>query len=85
MNLGVLGATGVVGEEVLAILAARSFPIDELRVFASERSVGRKINTPVGEVACILPTAAAFAGLDLIIVDVEDRVPHGTRRSPRRG
>ena len=72
MNLGVLGATGVVGEEVLAILAARSFPIDELRVFASERSVGRKINTPVGEVACILPTAAAFAGLDLIIVDVED-------------
>ncbi len=74
MKLGVLGATGVVGAEVLCILADRNFPIDELKVFASPRSVGRIMNTSVGEVACMVPSAAEFAGLDLLIVDVEDDI-----------
>lgn len=43
MKVAVVGATGMVGEVMLRILSERQFPIDELLVVASERSVGRKI------------------------------------------
>ena len=40
-RVGIVGATGVVGQAIMAILAQRSFPIQTLRLFASERSMGR--------------------------------------------
>ncbi len=40
-NVAVLGATGLVGEEVIKILEQRDFPIKELYLFASERSEGQ--------------------------------------------
>lgn len=43
MKVAVVGATGMVGEVMLRILSERQFPIDDLLVVASERSVGRKI------------------------------------------
>ncbi len=42
-NIAVLGATGLVGEEVIKILQERNFPIRELLPFASERSEGQTI------------------------------------------
>ncbi|MGB3478510.1 MAG: aspartate-semialdehyde dehydrogenase [bacterium] len=42
-NIAVLGATGLVGEEVIKILEQRNFPIRELLPFASERSEGQVI------------------------------------------
>ena len=41
LNVGVVGATGVVGSAMLAILKERDFPIGQLRLFASARSAGR--------------------------------------------
>ena len=35
MRVGVVGATGVVGLEMLRVLEERAFPVDELRVYAS--------------------------------------------------
>ena len=35
MNVAILGATGAVGREMMKILAERSFPVEELRVLAS--------------------------------------------------
>jgi aspartate-semialdehyde dehydrogenase len=43
VNLGISGATGVVGGVALRVLAERRFPVGELRLFASQRSAGRKI------------------------------------------
>ena len=43
MNVGVLGATGAVGREMLKILAERSFPVKNLRPLASARSAGKTI------------------------------------------
>ncbi len=40
-NVAIMGATGAVGEEMLKILEERNFPINELRLLASARSVGR--------------------------------------------
>ena len=42
-KVGIVGATGLVGTTFLRILEERDFPIDELYLFASARSAGRKI------------------------------------------
>ena len=43
MRVAVVGATGMVGEVMLKVLAERNFPLTELYPVASERSVGKKI------------------------------------------
>jgi len=43
MKVAVVGATGMVGEVMLKVLAERKFPISELLLVASERSVGKTI------------------------------------------
>ena len=42
MKVAIVGASGAVGQEFLRILAERNFPIDELVLFGSERSAGKK-------------------------------------------
>ncbi len=42
-NVAVVGATGAVGEQMLAILAQRNFPINNVYALASSRSAGKKI------------------------------------------
>ena len=42
MKVAIVGASGAVGQEFLRILAERNFPIDELVLFGSSRSAGRK-------------------------------------------
>ena len=42
-NVAVVGATGAVGEEMRKILAERLFPVDRLRLLASERSAGQRL------------------------------------------
>ena len=43
-RVGVVGATGVVGQEIIKTLEERKFPIDSLRLFASERSLGQTVS-----------------------------------------
>ncbi len=43
MKVAVVGATGMVGNVMLQVLAERNFPITELLLVASERSVGKQI------------------------------------------
>jgi aspartate-semialdehyde dehydrogenase len=42
-NVAVVGATGAVGEQMLAILAQRKFPVDNVYALASSRSTGKKV------------------------------------------
>ncbi|MBR3514500.1 MAG: aspartate-semialdehyde dehydrogenase [Bacteroidaceae bacterium] len=42
MKVAIVGASGAVGQEFLRVLAERQFPIDELLLFGSQRSAGRK-------------------------------------------
>jgi aspartate-semialdehyde dehydrogenase len=72
VNVGVVGATGVVGREMLRVLEERAFPVDELRVYASPRSEGRKLPYAGREVTCEMLRPDGFDGLDLVIVDVDD-------------
>ena len=43
MKLAVVGATGLVGTEILKVLEERNFPVDELLPVASEKSVGKEV------------------------------------------
>lgn len=43
MKIAIIGATGMVGSVMLKVLEERNFPLDELLVVASERSVGKKL------------------------------------------
>ncbi len=72
VRVGVVGATGLVGTEMLLLLEERSFPVDELRVYASSRSEGRKLAFAGGEVVCEVLRDGCFDGLDFVVIDVDD-------------
>ena len=58
MKVAVVGATGLVGNVMLKVLEERNFPIDELLLVASERSVGKKMSYKGNDVEVIsIPTA----------------------------
>jgi aspartate-semialdehyde dehydrogenase len=65
--VGIVGATGAVGAELLLCLEQRKFPLSRLRLFASARSAGRRLlfrgeGVPVEEL-----TEDALAGLDIAL------------------
>lgn len=65
LHVAVVGATGAVGREVLAILAERRFPIASLRALASARSAGESVPFGDDEVTVQEATAEALRGVDL--------------------
>jgi aspartate-semialdehyde dehydrogenase len=64
----VVGATGLVGEVTLALLAERGFPVGELRLLASARSAGRRIGWQDRELVVEEARPGAYDGLDLVLV-----------------
>jgi aspartate-semialdehyde dehydrogenase len=66
VNVGIAGATGVVGGTVRAILEERQFPVGELRLLASERSQGRQLAYAGRQLTVQTMNADSFAGLDLV-------------------
>ena len=67
MKVAVVGATGMVGEVMLKVLKERSFPITELLLVASERSVGKKISYNGQSISVIGLAEAVTARPDLAI------------------
>ncbi|HEY5980952.1 MAG TPA: aspartate-semialdehyde dehydrogenase [Microlunatus sp.] len=67
MRVGVFGATGQVGGVMRTLLAERSFPVTEIRFFASARSAGLKLDFAGAEVTVEDTATADFAGLDVAL------------------
>lgn len=67
MKVAVVGATGMVGEVMLKVLAERKFPITELLLVASERSIGKKMHYEGKEYSIIGLTDAVISKPDLAI------------------
>lgn len=59
MKVAIIGATGLVGSEILKVLAERNFPLSEIIPVASERSIGKKVN---------------FKGADYTVVNYETAI-----------
>jgi len=67
MKVAVVGATGMVGEVMLKVLKERDFPITELLLVASERSVGKKMSYNGQTISVIGLSDAVAAHPDLAI------------------
>jgi aspartate-semialdehyde dehydrogenase len=66
----VVGATGAVGRQALTILESRQFPIRDLRLAASPRSAGKRVDGHVVQAI----SEEVFGGCDIAIFDVPDAV-----------
>ena len=66
MKVAIVGASGAVGQEFLRVLDERNFPIDELVLFGSQRSAGRKYTFRGKEVEVkLLQHGDDFRGIDI--------------------
>jgi aspartate-semialdehyde dehydrogenase len=73
----VVGATGRVGSEFLRILEQRDFPMSSLRLLASERSAGKRLQVNSQEIEVEATTEASFEGVDIALFSA------GAERSKR--
>ncbi|MGI8759610.1 MAG: aspartate-semialdehyde dehydrogenase, partial [Acidimicrobiales bacterium] len=67
LNVGIVGATGLVGEVMRSVLAERSFPLEELRLFASARSAGRRLEWQGRDLEVEDAATADLDGLDVAL------------------
>ena len=69
MKVAIVGASGAVGQEFLRVLDERNFPVDELVLFGSERSAGRKYTFRGKQVEVkLLQHNDDFKGIDVAFV-----------------
>jgi len=64
-RVAIAGATGAVGTELIKLLEQRDFPVSELRLLASKRSVGKKRSFNGEMVAVEELTTGVFEGIDI--------------------
>jgi aspartate-semialdehyde dehydrogenase len=74
LKVGVVGATGMVGQTFMTLLEERKFPIAELRPFASENSLGKKIELQGQAWLVQVLKENCFAGLDLVFFSSGDDI-----------
>ncbi len=64
-NVAVVGATGAVGNEMVSVLEERDFPVSELTLLASERSIGKEIEFKGRSYAVQVLSEKSFKGIDI--------------------
>ena len=70
-SVGIVGATGAVGKEIRQCLENRGFPVDNLRIFGSERSAGSTIATEkYGDITVELFDVAKARECDVVFLAV---------------
>ena len=67
VSIGVVGATGQVGQVMRTLLAERDFPADEVRFFASARSAGKKLEYRGEQIVVEDSETADPSGLDIAL------------------
>lgn len=73
-HVGILGATGAVGQEMMKQLRERRFPVASLRPIASERSAGKTVQFGDEQITIVSASEDAFDGLDLVLGAAENDV-----------
>lgn len=74
MKVGILGASGVVGQEMLKVLREKDFPIDELRLFSGPSSSGKRTVFSGKEYIYTQANEDSFTGLDIVLGAAENDV-----------
>lgn len=83
-NIGIVGATGLVGQEVLRVLADKKFPLNEVKLFASEKSAGKEVVFQNNSITVQKLSPDGFNGLDIVFFcageDIsKEYVPHAAK------
>ena len=73
LRLGVVGATGILGQDLLAVLEESGFALAELRAFAGDRSLGESVDF-AGDRLPVLSGEVEFKGLDAVVLCTPARV-----------
>jgi aspartate-semialdehyde dehydrogenase len=66
-NVAIVGATGMVGQEFIKVLEQRSFPMTSVRLYASDRSHGRKMKVRGEELEVKETTPDSFKDIDIAL------------------
>jgi aspartate-semialdehyde dehydrogenase len=74
MKIGIVGATGRVGEVFLALLESHNFPVSELQLFASEKSLGQDRRFRGQNIPIQTLSSDSFKGLDLVFFSSGDDI-----------
>ena len=64
-NVAVVGATGAVGNEMVSVLEQRNFPVRELKLLASERSIGKELTFKGKSIPVDVLDENSFAGIEI--------------------
>src|ERR1700689_5043106 len=80
-KVAVVGATGNVGRELLAILAERRFPVSEVVALASTHSIGREVSFGEKTLKCKALDHYDFSGTDICLMSAGGAV--STEWSPK--
>ncbi len=64
-NVAVVGATGAVGNEMISILEERNFPVDRLKLLASTRGAGTRMEFHGKPYTVEVLNENSFAGVDI--------------------
>jgi aspartate-semialdehyde dehydrogenase len=67
VRVGIVGATGQVGGVMRHVLAARGFPLEQLRLFASPRSAGRLLDWQGSSITVENADTADYTDLDIVL------------------
>ena len=83
-NVAIMGATGAVGSQFLSILDERNFPIDELRLLASERSKDKVLTFKGKEHKVQVLGEDSFSGIDIVLASAgatrsKEFLPHAVK------
>jgi aspartate-semialdehyde dehydrogenase len=65
--VAVVGATGAVGNEMIAVLEERNFPVEKLRLFASELSEGKTLQFEGSDIPVETLNEISFKGIDIAL------------------
>ena len=84
IRLAILGATGNVGRKFLEILEQRNFPVSSLKLLASEKSVGKKVQFQGNDYKVELPTKDSFKDVDIVLASAgasvsKELAPHAVK------
>ncbi|WP_456465721.1 aspartate-semialdehyde dehydrogenase [Desulfurobacterium sp.] len=66
-SVAVVGATGAVGKEMIKVLEQRNFPVDKIKLLASERSAGKKLKFKGEEITVEKLTPESFEGVEIAL------------------
>lgn len=84
-TVAILGATGLVGTQLMQILEERQFPVKKLKPLASKRTAGSLINFMGEEITVEEATPGAFEGVDIVLASAggsvsQELVPEAVKR-----